>query len=108
LPRKRPEYGFSKDNGRFNVTKDEADRHLFRVPNLRNVALTAPYFHNGSVATLQQAVRVMAKLQLDRVLTDDEASGLVAFLESLTGSMPKQVLPRLPETPGATLVEGSL
>jgi cytochrome c peroxidase len=73
------------DLGRYNVTHDEADRHVFKVPSLRNVARTAPYFHDGSVARLEDAVRLMARYQLGRDLEDDEVSALVAFLESLTG-----------------------
>lgn len=97
-------YGFSKDVGRADVTKEESDKNLWRVPTLRNIALTAPYFHNGSVQTLNQAVRVMAKLQLNRVLTDQEAGELETFLGALTGQFPKQTLPRLPETAGTTLI----
>lgn len=74
-----------KDFGRFHVTGDEADRYLFKVPSLRNVALTAPYLHDGSAATLEEVVRLMAYYQLGRNLTDDEIAYLVAFLKSLTG-----------------------
>lgn len=95
-------YDFLKDLGRFEVTKDEADKHLFKVPTLRNIALTAPYFHNGAVATLDEAVRVMAKTQLNRDLSDAEAADLVAFLNSLTGEFPSQPMPRLPATPSKT------
>ncbi|GAB6067399.1 cytochrome-c peroxidase [Methylothermus subterraneus] len=95
-------YGFKKDLGRYNVTKKEEDKHFFKVPTLRNVALTAPYFHNGAVQTLEEAVRVMAKLQLNRDLSDQEVADLVAFLNALTGTFPKQDLPRLPATPGKT------
>ncbi|CAN5674516.1 hypothetical protein BH10BDE1_BH10BDE1_16750 [soil metagenome] len=98
-------YVFMKDMGKFDVTKQEEDKHLFRVPPLRNIALTAPYFHNGAVTTLNQAVRVMAKLQLNRVLTDVEALDIEEFLGALTGEFPKQTLPRLPETRGTTLIE---
>lgn len=96
-------YNLKGDDGRFSVTKDEADRHMWRVPTWRNVALTAPYFHNGSVATLDEAVRVMAKTQLDRTLTDQEVDDIVAFLNSLTGKLPKQEMPVLPPTPNRTL-----
>lgn len=61
-------YKFTEDPGRYEVTKKEEDRNVFRVPTWRNIALTAPYFHNGSVKTLHEAVRVMAKLQLDMEL----------------------------------------
>lgn len=73
------------DNGRYNVTHDEADRHYFRVPSLRNVALTYPYFHDGSVDVLHDAVRTMAKYQLGRSMPDDDVEAIVAFLVSLTG-----------------------
>jgi cytochrome c peroxidase len=74
------------DLGRFLVTGDEADRHVFKVPSLRNVAETAPYFHDGSAATLEDAVRTMAKYQLGRHLDEQEIMEIVAFLGSLTGS----------------------
>lgn len=79
------------DLGRFNVTGLEEDRHRFRVPSLRNVALTAPYFHDGSRATLDQAVRVMAEYQLGRTLSDEDVVLIVAFLNTLTGEYPAQV-----------------
>ena len=75
------------DQGRFDVTKREQDRHVFRVPSLRNIALTHPYFHDGSTNTLTQAVEVMAKYQLGRYLTVDEVVQIVAFLGSLTGEV---------------------
>ena len=70
------------------MTKDSADLYVFRVPSLRNVAMTAPYFHDGSVATLPDAVRVMARVQLGTKLSDPEVNDIVAFLESLTGDLP--------------------
>jgi len=73
------------DQGRFNVTKNENHRHHFRVPSLRNVGLTAPYFHDGSVATLSEAVRVMVKYQLGRTIPESEIDDIVAFLFTLTG-----------------------
>ncbi len=92
------------DKGRFDVTHNPADLYVFKVPSLRNVAMTPPYFHDGSVATLPQAVRIMAKVQLGRTLTDTEVSDIVAFLDSLTGKLPKNfmaspVLPPAPFTP---------
>jgi len=96
-------YGLTEDPGRFNVTGDEGDRGLWRVPTLRNLTYTAPYMHNGAVKTLPEAVRVMAATQLDRTLTDGEAGDIVAFLESLSGPFPEQTLPRLPPTPGDLL-----
>jgi len=71
--------------GRFLVTGNEADRYVFRVPSLRNVAVTAPYFHDGSAATLEEAVRRVARLQLGRTLPEAHVADLVAFLHSLTG-----------------------
>lgn len=92
-------YHLTDDLGRYTVTHAESDRNVWRVPMWRNVAVTAPYFHNGSVPTLDQAVRVMAQTQLDRQLTDAEAAELVAFLGSLTGQFPAQTMPRLPAMP---------
>lgn len=95
-------YNFSADTGRAKVTEKEEDAHLFKVPILRNIALTAPYFHNGSVKTLDEAVRVMATLQLGKNLNDQQVGDIVAFLGGLTGEFPKQDMPRLPATPGKT------
>lgn len=77
------------DAGRFAVTGHEADRYVFKVPSLRNVAMTAPYFHDGSVATLPEAVRVMARVQLGKALADADVQAIVAFLGSLTGALPE-------------------
>ena len=77
------------DKGRFDVTRNPADTYVFKVPSLRNVARTPPYFHDGSVATLPEAVRVMAKLQLGKTLSDRDVNDIVAFLDSLTGRLPK-------------------
>lgn len=96
-------YALKEDAGRFASTKKASDRHMWRVPTWRNVALTAPYFHNGSVASLDEAVRVMAKTQLDKDLPDDDVKAIVAFLGSLTGEFPKVDMPRLPATPGYTV-----
>lgn len=73
------------DLGRFNVTKDESDKHKFKVPSLRVAPLTAPYFHDASAKTLDEAVRVMGRYQLGTELSDEEVSSIVAFLESLVG-----------------------
>ena len=81
------------DAGRFATTKKEEDRYVFRVPMLRNVAKTAPYFHDGSVDTLARAVRVMAAVQLGRQLDDAAVGEIVAFLESLTGEIPANYAP---------------
>jgi cytochrome c peroxidase len=89
-------YGFSKDLGRFNVTQKEEDKNFWRVPSLRNVAVTAPYFHNGSVKTLNEAVKVMAKTQLGKDLKNNEAADITEFLKTLTGDKPKFQPPKLP------------
>ena len=91
------------DVGRMSVTHEEADKNLWRVQTLRNLVYTAPYMHNGSVKTMGQAVKVMAKTQLDKDLTDTQVADMVAFLESLTGEFPVQEMPRLPPTPGDLL-----
>jgi cytochrome c peroxidase len=91
------------DDGRADVTKSPDDLYVFRVASLRNVAMTAPYFHDGSVATLPEAVRVMARVQLGVTLGDAETSDIVAFLESLTGELPANfaTVPTLP--PGSVM-----
>ena len=77
-------YANTEDLGRFSVTKDEADKFKFKVPSLRNIALTAPYFHDGKSATLEDAVRQMAWLQLGRKLEDKEVDSIVSFLKTLS------------------------
>jgi cytochrome c peroxidase len=89
-------YHFMQDLGVFNVTQKEEDKHFFRVPQLRNIELTAPYFHNGAVSDLEDAIKVMAKLQLNQVLTSSETDDIAAFLKSLTGKPPAQRMPILP------------
>ncbi len=89
-------YKFTQDPGRYGVTKNDEDKNKYRVPTWRNVALTAPYFHNGAVKTLDEAVRVMAKTQLNKTLKDDEVKDIVAFLGALSGPFPEQKIPRLP------------
>jgi cytochrome c peroxidase len=78
------------DKGRFGVTNDPADLYKFKVAGLRNVAMTPPYFHDGAVGELANAVRIMAKVQLDADLSDTEANEIVTFLASLTGALPKE------------------
>jgi len=97
-------YNLTEDTGRYQVTKDEKDKHMYRVPTLRNVALTAPYFHNGQVPTLDQAVRVMGKTQLNKDLSDEQVVEVVAFLNMLSGKFPEQTLPRLPPTPNLSVI----
>lgn len=72
------------DIGRAEVTRNDSDKHKFKVPMLRNIALTGPYFHDGKIVTLEEAVRKMAWHQLDRRLTDDEVREIVTFLNCLT------------------------
>jgi len=81
-------HDLARDLGRYEATGKEADRHQWRVPSLRNLTYTAPYLHNGSVATLPDVVRVMGSTELNRTLTDAEVGDLVAFLESLSGPLP--------------------
>ena len=77
-------YENQTDQGMYTVTKDEEDRMFFKVAPLRNVALTAPYFHDGKIKTLDEAVRMMGKLQLDEDLTDQQVSDITSFLKALT------------------------
>ncbi|MDA1342502.1 MAG: cytochrome-c peroxidase [Proteobacteria bacterium] len=95
-------YHFNKDLGLAEVSKKAGDEHRFKVPTLRNIALTAPYFHNGAVKTLDEAVKIMAKLQLDKELSKEEIADIVAFLNALTGEFPEQTMPHLPATAGGT------
>jgi cytochrome c peroxidase len=84
------------DQGRYEITKQDADRMVFKVPSLRNVTLTAPYFHDGSVADLREAVREMAHYQLGSELSEAEITSIVTWLGALTGDMPKIEAPQLP------------
>jgi cytochrome c peroxidase len=93
------------DLGRFNVTHAEEDRHRFKVPTLRNVALTAPYLHDGSQATLPDVVRVMGRYQLGRELDDEQVRVLVAFLGALTGDLPPHA--RVPAEEAAAPAEAA-
>jgi len=75
------------DLGRYLVTKQESDRHVFKVPSLRNVALTAPYFHDASAKTLEEAVDIMFRYQLGRVASKEDRDSIVRFLNTLTGEL---------------------
>ena len=97
------QYDLTSDLGRYEVTKNSDDKNLWRVPTWRNVAVTAPYFHNGKVQTLDEAVRVMAKTQLDMDLNESQVADIVAFLNSLTGKIPKITAPHLPLMTNDTL-----
>ncbi len=86
----------STDLGRYEVTGDEADKFRFKTPTLRNVAVTYPYFNNGGVETLEEAVQIMARDMLGRELDEQTNADLVAFLHTLTGEMPELEIPALP------------
>lgn len=98
-------YQLTADSGRFNVTRKAADMHMWRVPTLRNLVYTAPYMHNGSVKSLDEAVRVMGATQLNKRLTDQQVQDITEFLVSLSGPFPDQVMPHLPPTPGDLLTD---
>ena len=93
------------DKGRFGFTKDPADLYVFKVPSLRNVAMTPPYFHDGSVATLDEAVKVMSRVQLGIALPDVEIGEIVAFLGTLTGPVPASFV-SAPTLPSAAVKSG--
>ena len=86
------------DKGRSEATKSSADDMNFKVPTLRNVSKTGPYFHDGSVAKLDEAVRMMGRFQLGMELDPAEVTSIVVWLDSLTGTLPKEYLtpPELP------------
>jgi len=83
----------SSDLGRYDVTHKERDKYFFKVPSLRNIARTAPYFHDGSEPSLRGAVLTMAEYQLGRKITDEEVNKILAFLKSLNGELPKDIEP---------------
>jgi len=80
------------DTGRYAVTKDESDKYVFKVPSLRNVTRTAPYFHDGMVRDIKEAIKIMGFTQLGIELTDEEISKITAFLNSTTGRIPEGAL----------------
>jgi len=80
--------GAGADLGRYQVTGRESDKYVFKVPSLRNVALTAPYFHNASARTLEEAVDVMIRYQLGRTASPEDKALIVKFLHALTGTLP--------------------
>jgi len=89
----------ARDLGRYQVTRHEGDRFIFKVPSLRNVEKTAPYFHDGSIATLEQAVEKMAEYQLGKPLAAGAVRPIVAWLKTLTGAIPSEYTrpPALPQ-----------
>lgn len=98
-------YDLLADHGRSAVTMNELDEHHFKVPTLRNITLTAPYFHNGAVDSLSEAVRVMTETELDIALSDDKIADIVAFLTALEGEFPQITLPRIPSRSGETILK---
>lgn len=93
-------YDFLSDTGRASSTGSDADKNMWRVPGLRNLVYTAPYFHNGLVHTIGESVRIMASTQLNQSPSDAQVADIVSFLEVLSGPFPVQQMPRLPPTPG--------
>ncbi|MBZ5610784.1 MAG: cytochrome-c peroxidase [Acidobacteriia bacterium] len=93
-------YPERSDLGRFQVTRQASDRMVFKVPSLRNVEMTAPYFHNGKVATLEEAVTRMARYQLGVELLPDEKRVIVAWLKTLTGELPAEYISEPKALPG--------
>ena len=94
------------DTGRAEVTKNEADKFFFKVPSLRNIEQTGPYFHDGKVTTLDDAIRLMAEYQLGKTLTDQEVDEIRAFLGSLTGTIPADYIAK-PALPGGGTTTGT-
>jgi len=97
-------YKLADDKGLETVTNKASDAHKFRVPTLRNITDTAPYFHNGAVSSLNEAVKVMAKTQLNKDLSQQDTDDIVAFLGALTGEYPTLTMPRLPAVSGGTIL----
>jgi cytochrome c peroxidase len=89
------------DRGRYESTRKDADWMLFRVPSLRNVAMTGPYFHDGSVSSLEEAIRMMARHQLGQELDPEDVSLIQSWLKALTGEIPREAIE--PGEPGASL-----
>ncbi len=92
----------NKALGVYALTKNEADRYKFKVPTLRNVELTYPYFHDGGAQTLSEAVSTMAKIQLGKDMQKEQVDKIVAFLKTLTGKQPQFALPILPPSVDST------
>ncbi|WP_428253070.1 cytochrome-c peroxidase [Gynuella sp.] len=96
-------YGLTDDDGRMASTGKVEDKNMWRVPTLRNLTYTAPYMHTGNVNSLDEAVRLMAKTQLNKSLKERDVADIVAFLGSISGEFPQQTMPRLPATPGGMI-----
>jgi cytochrome c peroxidase len=99
-----PYQSTSPVEGRAAVTGIDADRFSFKVPTLRNVEYTYPYFHDGEARTLEEATDIMGRLQLGRVYEPQEIDQIVAFLKTLTGDMPRMAVPILPPSSNSTPV----
>ena len=93
------------DRGRYNVTRQDSDQHVFKVPTLRNIEHTAPYLHDGSQQTMADVVKVMGRYQLGRDLSEVQTNGIIAFLRSLSGTLPPHAAP--PEAAGSTAPAGA-
>ena len=89
-----------KDNGRSDVTKNEGEKHFFKVPSLRNITETGPYLHDGSVKSLDEMVKMMAEYQLGKKLSDEETASIITFLKALKGTPDAEYIkaPKLPES----------
>ena len=89
----------AEDTGRFQVTQAESDKFIFKVPSLRNIEKTDPYFHDASAKTLEEAVEMMAWHQIGQKLEDEETQAIVAFLKTMTGDIPDdlKVVPPMPD-----------
>ncbi len=90
------QFAHGEDPGLMKVTGNPADDRVFRVPSLRNLPLTAPYFHDGSAPTIEEAVQIMGQGQLSKTLSDQDVAAITAFLDSLVGEQPRVVIPILP------------
>ncbi len=101
-------YELDKDLGRFEVTKKDSDKHQFKIPTLLNITLTAPYFHNGKVEKLKDAIRIMAETQLATELPASDVNDIAAFLTALEGDFPEITLPRLPSLSGESVIDEAL
>jgi cytochrome c peroxidase len=94
-------YPDTSDPGRAKVTRNDSDKMMFKVPSLRNIDKTGPYFHNGKVATLDDAVKQMAQYQLGKQLTQEDTKAIVTWLRTLTGDVPAEYIKK-PELPKST------
>jgi cytochrome c peroxidase len=100
----------NSDPGRYKVTRNEADRAIFKVPSLRNVEKTAPYFHDGKTAALNEAIARMAEFQVGKNLTDQQIGSILTWMGSLTGELPAEYIqePALPRSTSKTPKPGSM